>query len=70
MLAMFVYPIHYTLDDYLYYVTSAYRIAVLEGTKWTLNCIMLGRETLLLLIDVMVESLINIDKPYCLVLYV
>lgn len=70
MLAMFVYPIHYTLDDYLYYLTSAYRINVLEGTKWTLNCIMLGRETLLLPIDVMVESLINIDKPHCLVLYV
>lgn len=31
---------------------------------------MLGRETLLLPIDVMVESSINIDKPLCPVLYV
>lgn len=70
MLAMFVYAIHYTWYDYLYYLASAYRISVHIGTKWTLNCIMLGRETLLLPIDVMVESPINIDKPLCPVLYV
>lgn len=28
MLAMFVYPIHYTLDDYLYYLKSAYIISL------------------------------------------
>lgn len=69
-ISMFVYAIHYTYDDYLHYLTSAYRISVQEGTKWTLNCIILGRETLLLPIDVMVESPINIDEPPCPVLYV
>lgn len=68
MLAIFVYPIHYTLEDYLHYLTSAYRISVQEGTKWTLNCIIFGRETLLLPIDV--ESPINIDEPPCPVLHV
>lgn len=68
MLAMFVYAIHYTWNDYLYFITSAYGISVQEGTKWTFNCIMLGRETLLLPIDVMVESPINIDEPHCPVL--
>lgn len=68
MLAMFVYAIHYTQNDYLYFLTSAYGISVQEGTKWTFNCTMLGRETLLLPIDVMVELPINIDEPPCPVL--